>query len=243
MRQSFWIACAVALIVSVAHASEPRIVLSKFVRALPGYQFSFPRDHASHNTFQTEWWYYSGQVQTQSKYAFGYQLAFFRHGLKSHMTKVNPSPWAMTHLYFAHFAITDIPNSDFLYAEKLSRAALGKAGADSNRLAVWVDDWNVHTDGWTHYLRAKLRSTETNQIVAGIDFELVPEKLPIIHGNNGISKKGAHPGQASHYYSMPRLRTTGRLTLKGYVHAVSGMSWFDHEFGTNQLGTDQVGWD
>ena len=243
MRQSFWIVCAVLLSVSAGHASGPMTTPNEFVLALPGYQFSFPRDHGSHNNFQTEWWYYSGQVRSGNGQAYGYQLTFFRHGLESTIMQANPSRWAMTHLYFAHFALTDINNSEFWYAEKLSRAGMGKAGADSEHLSVWVDDWSVKTDGWTHYLYAELRSTETNRVIAEINFELVPEKPPIIHGTEGISKKGAQPGQASHYYSMPRLRTNGRLTVNGEVHSVNGMSWLDHEFGTSQLGAHQVGWD
>ena len=244
MRQSFWIACAVVLVcVAVVSASEQRTTPNTFVLAVPGHHFSFPRDHGSHNTFQTEWWYYSGQVRSESGHAFGYHLTFFRHGLESNALPVNPSRWTMAHLYFAHFALTDIHNSEFWYGEKLSRAGLGKAGAESDRLSVWVDNWNVHTDGWTHYLQAQLRSTETNRVTADINFELVPEKSSIIHGKEGISRKGMQPGQASHYYSIPRLRTTGRLTMNGNVHAVSGLSWLDHEFGTNQLGPNQVGWD
>lgn len=243
MRQSLCVAFAVLACATVVYASEQKATPSEFVRALPGYQFSFPRDHGSHNTFQTEWWYYSGQVRSTTGQAYGYQLTFFRHGLKSDMVQVNPSRWAMTHLYLAHFALTDIHNSEFRHAEKLSRAGLGKAGADSDRLSVWIDDWSVKTDGWAHYLYATLRSKETHRVLAEINFELVPEKPPIIHGVEGISKKGAQPGQASHYYSMPRLRTNGRLTVNGDVHAVSGMSWFDHEFGTNQLGAHHVGWD
>ena len=237
------VAFAVLLCAAVVYASEAKPPPNKFVPALPGYQFSFPRDHGSHNTFQTEWWYYSGQVRSGSGRAYGYQLTFFRHGLDSALIESNPSRWAMTHLYLAHFAITDIHNSEFWYGEKLSRAGLGKAGADSGRLSVWVDDWSVKTDGRTHELYAELRSENTNRILAELNVELVPEKPPIIHGTDGISRKGGKRGQASHYYSIPRLRTQGRLTLNGDVHHVNGMSWLDHEFGTNQLGPHQIGWD
>ena len=29
-----------------------------------GYRYEFPRDHFSHPDFETEWWYYTGNVQT-----------------------------------------------------------------------------------------------------------------------------------------------------------------------------------
>ena len=65
----------------------------------------------------------------------------------------------------------------------------------------------------------------------------------MVHGSDGISRKGADPGQASHYYSLTRLATTGTLRLGDEKIAVSGESWFDHEWATNQLRENQVGWD
>ena len=43
----------------------------------------------------------------------------------------------------AHFAITDIAGQRFEYAQKLSRAALGLAGAQGAPLRVWIDDWTL----------------------------------------------------------------------------------------------------
>jgi predicted secreted hydrolase len=60
---------------------------------------------------------------------------------------------------------------------------------------------------------------------------------------DGISLNGGDKGQASHYYSFTRLNTTGSLTIDGEQFEVSGISWMDHEFGSSELGTDQVGWD
>jgi hypothetical protein len=48
---------------------------------------------------------------------------------------------------------------------------------------------------------------------------------------------------ASHYYSITRLATRGKLTVGGRTLEVTGTSWFDREFSTSQLAPDQVGWD
>lgn len=79
----------------------------------------------------------------------------------------------------------------------------------------------------------------------GVLLELVlsSRKPPVIHGSEGISQKAAGVGQASHYYSMTRMETTGLVSIDGQAVAVTGESWMDHEFGTNQLAPDQVGWD
>ena len=70
-----------------------------------------------------------------------------------------------------------------------------------------------------------------------------PRNPPIVHGEDGVSHKGKGPTQASHYYSMTRMATTGNVTVGGERLSVTGMSWMDHEFGSGDLGEDQIGWD
>jgi predicted secreted hydrolase len=77
----------------------------------------------------------------------------------------------------------------------------------------------------------------------GIELLLLPEKNPVIHGKNGISQKAEGEGFASHYYSITRLKTEGKIFLKGKEFSVQGMGWMDHEFGSNQLRQYQIGWD
>src|SRR5690349_21091538 len=36
----------------------------EFRQAAPGYHYLFPRDHASHDDFRTEWWYYTGHLRS-----------------------------------------------------------------------------------------------------------------------------------------------------------------------------------
>jgi predicted secreted hydrolase len=65
----------------------------------------------------------------------------------------------------------------------------------------------------------------------------------VLHGENGLSRKAEGEGRASYYYSLTRIQTEGDLIIDGKKEAVRGVSWMDHEFGSNQLGEDQVGWD
>jgi len=39
------------------------------------------------------------------------------------------------------------------------------------------------------------------------------------------------------------MQTEGALTIDGKKAKVRGLTWMDHEFGSNQLHEDQVGWD
>lgn len=212
----------------------PSAEAEEFRQALPGYVFSFPRDHYAHEDFRTEWWYYTGHLRASSGAEYGYQVTFFRSGLEA--ARTNPSRWAAKNLYLAHFAASDIGRQDFRYFERVNRAGLGQAGASEAGFRVWIGDWEASGDG----VRQRLRAQEGE---FAVDVRLVPEKPPVIHGERGISPKGEGRGHASHYYSMTRLRTEGTLTLRGRPMEVTGLSWMDHEFGSTQLEPDQVGWD
>jgi predicted secreted hydrolase len=209
---------------------------TEFRTALPGYAYRFPFDHGSHDDFQTEWWYYTGHLRAADGRSFGYQLTFFRRAVAHEATSKNPSRWALRHLYFAHFAVTDESGNRFQFMEKISRAGIRKAGAETGRLAVWIDDWRAETEGDSHVLHAHGEGI-------AIHLRLTPQKPPVIHGAAGVSRKGAGPGESSHYYSLTRLQTEGLLTYQGKPLTVSGLSWMDHEFGSNQLGESQIGWD
>ena len=202
--------------------------------ALPGYQFSFPQDHAAHKPYRLEWWYYTGNLESREGRQFGYQLTFFRFGVA--FKPLNPSRWAIRDLYLAHFALSDIDQGSFKFFERINRAGVGWAGAEEDKYRVWNEDWEAWLDGGDHILTA----SDDN---FGIDLRLVPEKPEIINGADGVSQKGALPGNASHYYSITRMRTSGRITVGGERFDATGLSWMDHEFGSSFLEESQVGWD
>lgn len=209
---------------------------AEFRLALPGRLFVFPADHAAHPEFKTEWWYYTGHLQSQEGERFSYQLTFFRVGLLSR-PPAGSSAWLARTLYFAHFALTDITGQRFQFFDRASRGALGLAGAATDRYHVWLGDWQawLQPDG-RHRLEAR-----TPEISLALDLQ--PVKPPVIHGRQGVSQKAAGVGYASHYYSLTRLTTQGELHYWGRSHQVQGLSWMDHEFSSSQLAPEQVGWD
>jgi predicted secreted hydrolase len=211
----------------------------EFRLATVGYQYAFPRDHGAHEEFRTEWWYYTGQVTAKDGRPFGYQLTFFRRGMPHDQVRTLPSQWAVTQLYLAHFAVSDLSKGRFHYAEKISRAGLGKAGAARDRLHVWIDRWNAESPTTAPGVQT-LHATEGD---LALQLTVSPEKPLVVHGTEGVSRKGATAGQASHYYSFTRLATTGTLSIGGQRFDVTGSSWMDHEFGSADLDKDLVGWD
>ncbi len=222
-----------------------------FRLALPGYKFQFPRDHGSHGAFATEWWYYTGHLQAPDGRRFGYQLTWFRTALTP-ATSSRKSKWATRDLYFAHFALSDLQNGRFYFADRIARGALGLAGADEANQKhcprVWIGPWNLQFAGGSGQQQA-FRATANSDAEAtknqafGLDLSQLALKPPVIHGENGVSQKSAGKGRASHYYSFTRLKTSGTLRLDGQSLAVTGQSWFDHEFGSSQMAAGQSGWD
>ncbi|MDZ4834306.1 MAG: lipocalin-like domain-containing protein [Candidatus Melainabacteria bacterium] len=203
-------------------------------QALPGYKYQFPRDHGSHEDFKTEWWYYTGHMQTESNKKYGYELTFFRHGIEHDSSLKNKQA---RNVYLAHFALTDESAGKFQYFEKMSRSGLPVAGAESDVLAVHNQGWTVEQFGDKFVLRADGDGS-------GIRLMLSAAKPPVIHGKDGVSQKASCKGCASHYYSMTRLKTEGTVIIAGKREKIkSGWSWMDHEFGSNQLTEEQIGWD
>jgi predicted secreted hydrolase len=208
---------------------------SEFATALPGRSFAFPQDHGKHPDFQTEWWYFTGNLDSEHKDRWGFQLTFFRRSLVA-----GPSPrlssWAVRDLYPAHFALTDGKNQRFFHTELLSREGPGLAGAAHDELNVHVKNWSVKRQGEAMLLRAQ-------QEGYALDLRLVPAKPVVLHGKSGFSRKGNAEGQASYYYSFTRISVIGEITFQGKTHKVKGLAWMDHEFGSSILFEDQAGWD
>jgi predicted secreted hydrolase len=206
--------------------------------AQPGWRYEFPRDHHLHPDFKTEWWYFTGNLADASGRRFGYQLTFFRQGIRPLAQRsLDLSRFVVVDLKFAHFTVTDSAGQQFHFEQKTSRGAFAEAGfGDGDRLA-WLDSWDLRMDADGVF---RLRA-EGND--AAIDLRLTSRKDPVIHGDGGISQKASGPGHASHYYSLTRLTTEGELRVDGKPFSVTGDSWFDHEWATNQLAPEQVGWD
>ncbi|HMD30359.1 MAG TPA: lipocalin-like domain-containing protein [Candidatus Acidoferrales bacterium] len=234
-------ACSAALLLlpPLAARSGPE----QWELALPGYRYEFPRDHFNHPGYQTEWWYYTGNVRAEDGRRFGFELTFFRQGI-ARRAAPDPatSPWDVNELFLAHLALSDLDGKNFLHTERLNRAGPGLAGADASTGLIWNGNWEVRFD------QAK-PGEQPVQLLQAIcdDFSLRltmrSQKPAVIHGTGGVSQKGPARGQASHYISYTHLDATGTLELGDNKFSVSGLAWMDHEFFTSQLAPEQTGWD
>lgn len=220
---------------STVDVQTPSQAPAKYKLALPGYKYSFPRDHASHDEFKTEWWYYTGHLKAEDGSRYGYELTFFRSAMNPPRAIAKGS-WTVNNIYMAHFAVSDLNAKRFYYKEKLTRPGVKFAGSDTTQYSVWNEQWKAGLSG-------KGQSLQASTPEYAIDLTLDSDKPPAIHGENGVSQKANCVGCASHYYSFTRLNSKGTITINGKRIPVTGLSWMDHEFGSNQLTKDQVGWD
>ena len=206
-----------------------------FARALAPRPLSFPQDHGPHPDFRTEWWYYTGNLQTPTGRHVGFQLTFFRVAL-SPEEEPRASAWATRQLYLAHFAVTDTAGGRFHAASRASRAALGLAGAQPGPFRVWVESWSAEGEGGATRLRAQEGDV-------AIDLTVSPAKPVVLQGDRGLSRKGPESGNASLYYSFTRMPARGTVRLGPETLEVAGEAWMDREWSTSALGAAVEGWD
>jgi predicted secreted hydrolase len=211
---------------------------SGFVIADGSRPLTFPQDFGAHNDFRTEWWYYTGNLQSSEGRHFGFELTIFRVGLIPPTAKLpDDSRWYDRNVYFAHFAISDIASEKFYAYERYSRQGPGLAGAQSDPYRVWLEDWSITEQSSNVY------RLQAAQEAVALELTLTDEMGVVLHGENGYSRKGEDASNASYYYSQPRLRAEGFVKIAGEQYPVSGLAWKDHEFSTAELDENQIGWD
>lgn len=209
-----------------------------FERALAVRDFSFPADHGPHPDYRDEWWYVTGNLDGPEGRRYGFQITFFRHGLRRGK-RPGASRWAGQDAYMAHFALTDVRGRRYTAFQRISREAIDLAGARAEPFKVWLDDWRLEAGqggGFPWHLHAA-------QDGIALELEFDPRKPPVLQGDRGLSQKSAEPGNASYYYSMTRLAARGTVTVNGAIQPVTGLAWLDREWSTSMLAPDQAGWD
>ncbi|MEO1589754.1 MAG: lipocalin-like domain-containing protein [Cyanobacteria bacterium J06632_22] len=216
--------------------ADELVASGEFARVYGPDALVFPRDLGPHEDYQTEWWYYTGNLATETGREFGYQLTFFRRGLTPGKAS-GTSDWRTNQVYFSHFTISDIENEKFYPHERFSRGADGLAGAQADAYRVWLEDWSAEqvAPGQVHLV------ADAGDVA--LDLTLTATQPPVLQGDRGYSPKSDEPGNASYYYSVVQQQTQGTVTIDGTTIPVTGNSWKDHEYSTSALKEGTVGWD
>ena len=214
-----------------------------FAYAIEPRPFTFPADHGPHPEFRNEWWYVTGNLESDSGRRFGYELTIFRFSLLPEPID-SKSAWRTEQIFIGHLAVSDPDGNQFLTDERYARGALNLAGAQAAPFRVWLGDWQMiggegASDGSLDW------RIEAESEAADVSLNLVLEstKPAVLNGDRGLSQKSGEQGNASYYYSLTRAETSGALRIGGDEFNVVGSSWLDREWSSSALSLDQVGWD
>ena len=210
-----------------------------------------PRDDGPHDRL-TEWWYYTGHLEAADGRRFGFEAVIFRAERGA-----VPGAWA------AHLALTDEAGYRFFYAQRSEigrqvdqspRDAAGEptgfdlrvAGLNPELVAAGAPPiaapWRLAGANGTDRIEATLAPEEATAAGAsfGLALDLRATRAPVLHDLDGFVEFG--PAGTSYYYSRTRLEASGELVLDGERLAVSGIAWFDHQWG-DFVSVGAGGWD
>lgn len=203
--------------------------------AVPNKTLEFPHDFGAHDDFRIEWWYVTGWLETENGQPLGFQVTFFRTATR--VDRDNPSSFSPEQLILAHVALSDPETDRLQYDQKIARAGFDLAYARTGNTDIKLDDWFFvrKTNGHYHtYIKAEAFT---------IDVTLTPTQPLMLQGEQGFSRKGPKPEQASYYYSEPQLQVEGTIKLQGQNTSVQGTAWLDHEWSSELLDAKAEGWD
>jgi predicted secreted hydrolase len=202
----------------------------KYPKVTANRSLRFPRDHGAHPEYRQEWWYVTGWLKTARGDDLGFQITFFR--TRPDIENSNPSSFTPRQVILAHAALADPRLGRLRHDERAARTALDLAGSREDTTRVWVDDW------FLEYTDQKY----TSKIVArefSLELEFEPQAALVLQGENGFSRKGPAPEEASYYYSRPQLAVRGAADGA----PVSGTAWLDHEWSSQYMAAGAAGWD
>jgi len=237
MRKVHVVAALLSMLIIVGCAATQMA----YDRIEPGRKLEFPRDHYAHNDFRTEWWYYTGILDAEDGRTFGFEIVFFKRRTDYDFYSFVPGHWLGNPVYLTHFAIADPQLNELFYEDRVARdqqVSLGRGGALTDAYHIWAYDWSVKEIDGEHVIRGNLPNYD-------LTVSLKPAKAPVLHGDDGFFLKDESEwGQHGTYYiSYTNLVGEGVLFVDGQPLNVKAKAWMDHEFGTRQLGPDQLGWD
>ncbi|MGR9114454.1 MAG: lipocalin family protein [Gammaproteobacteria bacterium] len=176
---------------------------------------SLPRDNAPHQS-KIEWWYYNGHLTTESGRQFSFHHTVFL--VNSVLSQV-----------VSHVSFNDHQNGRHFTDQR--RTGGNPSVGLENRYEFKQGDWLMAGGNGSDRLNIVTRDFS-------FDLELSATQPAVFHGDGIISLADAG---SSYYYSRPRMTISGVITLKGISEHVTGIAWFDHQWGDFSVG--QLAWD
>lgn len=228
MKRRRFLASPLLLVASGAATAEG------YPRVVPGYRMQFPRDFGAHSEFRSEWWYITGWVRGGDNKDLGIQVTFFRY--RPRVAEESVSEFAPRQLLFAHAAFADPRNGKLRHDQRAARAGFDLAEAAQGTTDVRIGNWSLKLSDEKYVARIAAQDFQFNLVFS-------PGQPVLLQGDQGFSRKGQNPANASYYYSQPQLTVAGTMNIGGGKTDVTGKAWLDHEWSSEAMDAGAVGWD
>ncbi len=164
----------------------------------------------------------------------GIQITFFRS--RPGVAEAGQSAFAPRQLLFAHAALADPHLGRLNHDQRAARAGFELAEAAQDTTRVFIGDWSLERTQNVYVARIAARDFT-------LQLRFTPTQALLLEGDRGYSRKGPHLAQASYYYSEPHLAVAGTIKQGANSMPVTGTAWLDHEWSSEVLAVDAVGWD
>jgi predicted secreted hydrolase len=198
------------------------------------YVIQFPRDLYDHPSFQTEWWYFTGNLESRQGKQYGFELTFFR--------SYEATNGQLIPIIFADLGVSDISGQHFYFYKSVAPETPPLASITENPWTIQLGAWEL-TEPASEWGVFHLKATQDN---FGVDLALRPEGPPVLHGRDGLFELAGSDGQGKEYYeyySIPRMRAEGSIEVDGESIPIHGLAWNDHEFFNLASGQTFPSWD
>jgi predicted secreted hydrolase len=179
-------------------------------------KIKLPRDDAPHQA-KIEWWYYNGHLTSESGKQFSFHdTVFLVNSMTSHIVSHVSLNDHQTGKYFTHqLRSGGNPSVNTVSRFEFKQGDWLMAGGNGkDRLKIITQDFSF-------------------------DLDVISTLPPVLYGDGGIISLGS--AGSSYYYSRQRMAVSGTVTTGDKTEKVTGISWFDHQWGDFSVG--QLSWD
>ena len=187
-----------------------------------------PKDEAPHFKNSLEWWYFTGHLEdTAKKKTFGIEYVVF------HFNPTNVKGGWMINM-----AVSDPENQLFYDDHKF----FTKNKWQFHELPL---NFNWNRKGIKSALKGQngnyqIKASMSNNPVT-YELKTNPTKEVVLHNEVGYENYGNYAKAG--YYTFPRLKTAGNLSINGENYSVQGNLWYDRPWNCSGVMDRKVAWD
>lgn len=197
---------------------------------------SFPQALYPLENVPLEWWYFTGHLEDKTKkIKFGFEYCMFKFNPLALRFGFLPLSFLKKKPFLTfHCAITDKNNNSFTIFQ--DSGLVHHQDINYGSLNVGIESSNLN-------LKKKNFSINSRSNDINLDLKLTPLKKMVKHYGNGYTVMYSPPEHRTYYLTFSRLKTIGKVKLKGRYYNVAGTSWFDHQKLNLPKGSSLRGWD